>query len=319
MSLMVQVGSDSMLESKRFNEALLAVCAIVYGFSFVVLKDAVDTFPPCFLMACRFSIGAILMLVVIRRKISLLLERSHVRAAILIGVLQWAGFMLQTFGITMTTPGRSAFLTGCYCVLVPFCAWAVGAGRPRGRAVVSALVCLAGLGLVSLDGAGGSILGDVLTLGGAVFFAFQMVTVAREGSRCDVWVLTCWQLIVMAVLSIASMVVLGQWPDPASFDAGSIATLAFLGVVCSFAYFALMNKGLTRVEPSVGALLSSLESPAGVAFSVALTGELLTQTMVAGFVLIGVAVVISQTGGDADNGPGEGTGEGSAQDRQPNR
>ena len=57
-------------------------------------------------------------------------------------------YYTQTVGITDTTPGKNAFLTAVYCVLVPFLFWAVDKARPDKFNIIAAVLCIAGIGLV---------------------------------------------------------------------------------------------------------------------------------------------------------------------------
>ena len=85
-------------------------------------------------------------------------------------------------------------------------------------------------------------------------------------------------------------------PAAELFTPSNVASLAFLAVVCSFGCLALLNYGLTKVDPAEGSLLSSLESPSGVAFSVAFGYESLTPKLLIGFALIFVGIVLSELG-----------------------
>jgi drug/metabolite transporter (DMT)-like permease len=284
------------LDSSGFCKILIIVSALTWGFSFFVMKDATAEFPVFFLLAVRFGLASLVMLVVFGRRVIAHLDRRTIGVGVLLGVLEWAGYAFQTVGLTMTTPGKSAFLTGCYCVMVPFCAWALGLGRPERHNVIAAFVCVAGLGLVALDG--GSLVnsGDLLTLVGAVFYALQMVEVSKHGPDCDVWAITTWQFIVMGVASAVSSAVLETPPPVSVYTPYNVFVLVFLAVVCSCVALAAINHAFTKVDPTAGALLSSLESPFGVAFSVMFAGEVLTGRLVAGFALIFLAIAFSEAG-----------------------
>ncbi len=66
------------------------------------------------------------------------------------GLTYWGTMISQTVGLTMIEPGRSAFLTSAYCVLVPFVSWLLMRQRPAARNIVAAALCLTGVGFVSL-------------------------------------------------------------------------------------------------------------------------------------------------------------------------
>lgn len=274
------------------NKVMLLACAVVWGISFTTMKDVVAQVPTFWLLAIRFTMAAVLCVVVFWRHLRAHLDGTTIRVGLTLGALEWAAYALQTWGLTLTTPGKNAFLTGAYCVMVPFCAWLVGMGRPKRYDLVAAVLCLLGLALVALDNGLPFNLGDVLTLGGAVFFAFQLVEVNREGQRLDVFAITTWQFVLMAVASWA-LTPLEATPAPEVWSASNLWQLGFLGVVCSFMALTVMNFSMARVDPAEGSLLCSVESPSGVAWSVICGHELLTGRLLAGFSLIFLAILIS--------------------------
>ena len=285
-----------MLDAPWFNKLVITACALSWGFSFFVMKDVVAEFPVFWLLLIRFGLASLLMLAVFWRRVRASLNADVLRTGAVLGVFYGLGYVFQTFGLVYTTPGKNAFLTGVYCVLVPFCAWVLGRGRPRRVSVLAAFVCLAGMGLVVLDNGFPLNVGDLLTLVGSVFYALEMVIVATEGRDKDVWALTFWQFLTIALIVGVGAAITEVPPSVALFTPANVGSLAFLVVVCSFATLAGLNYALTKVDPTSGALLSSLESPSGVAFSVAFGYELLTPRLFAGFALIFSAIVCSEAG-----------------------
>jgi hypothetical protein len=72
-----------------------------------------------------------------------------------------------------TTPGKNAFLTVVYCIIVPFLYWGIAKAAPDRYNLVAAAVCLPGIGFVSLNGGFSMSAGDLLTLLGG-FFLFEI-------------------------------------------------------------------------------------------------------------------------------------------------
>ncbi len=288
--------SRRLLDADWFNKLLIVSCALAWGFSFFLMKDVTAEFPVFWLLFVRFGIASLLMLAVFWCRIRAHVTGPVIRTGIVLGVFYGLGYVFQTFGIVFTTPGKNAFLTGIYCVLVPFCAWAMGKGAPRRTSVIAALASLAGMGLVVLDNGLPLNAGDLLTLVGAVFFALEMVVVASEGRDKDVWALTFWQFVTITAIVGAGTLALERPPEPELFTPDNVGSLVFLAVICSFAALAVLNYAFTKVDPSAGSLLSSLESPSGVAFSVAFGYEGLTPRLLFGFALIFCGIVFSEAG-----------------------
>ena len=289
-------GMRGLLASPGFNKLLIVACALAWGFSFFVMKDVTAQFPVFWLLLVRFGVSSVVMLAVFWHRIRENLSVPVVRTGVLLGAFYGVAYVLQTYGIVYTTPGKNAFLTGVYCVLVPLCSWLLGHGAPRRMSVIAALVSLVGAGLVVLDNGLPLNVGDALTLAGSVFYALEMVVVAHEGRGRDVWALTFWQFVTIAAIVGVGHALVEAAPAAEAFTAGNVCALAFLAIVCSFGCLAVLNYALTKVDPTSGSLLSSLESPSGVAFSVAFGYETLTPRLLAGFVLIFAGIVLSEAG-----------------------
>ena len=279
---------------------MLLAATIIWGFAFVVMKDAVDVLPPAQLIGVRFFLTGLLMAAVFHRSLAGTLNGPCLKAGLVLAAVTFLAFWVQTVGLADTTPGKNAFLTGVYCVLVPLCAWLLGHGAPRRMSVIAALVSLVGAGLVVLDNGLPLNVGDALTLAGSVFYALEMVIVAHEGRGRDVWALTFWQFLTITAIVGVGHVLVEAPPAAEAFTPGNVCALAFLALVCSFGCLAVLNYALTKVDPTSGALLSSLESPSGVAFSVAFGYETLTPRLLAGFVLIFAGIVLSEVGTKGD-------------------
>lgn len=260
------------------------------------MKDVVAQFSVFWLLLIRFGCASLIMLLVFHRRIVAQLNVRTLRTGALLGVLYGLAYVFQTFGIVYTTPGKNAFLTGVYCVLMPFFTWLLGRGKPRRMSVVAAVITLAGMGFVVLDKGFPLNSGDVLTLIGALLYALEMVVVSGEGRTQDVWALTFWQFVTMSLIMAVGAGVLEYPPSATVFTLGTIVSLVFLVVICSFATLAILNYALTHVNPSEGALLSSLESPSGAAFSVVFGYEILTPKLLVGFILIFCGIVCSEVG-----------------------
>ena len=177
--------------SPLFWKLMLVAMALMWGFSFCMMKDVLDALPPFLLLACRFLIAAAIMLVLFFRCIRAHLNRTYIIAGILMGGSLWAAYVLQTVGLVDTTAGKNAFLTGTYCVLVPFIGHAVMGEKLTRYNLGAAFLCLVGIAFVALDSfTVGE--GDLLTLAGAVFFAIESVVAAKFGRDLDVNAITCW-------------------------------------------------------------------------------------------------------------------------------
>ena len=281
-------------------KALVVVATAIWGFSFVVMKDVIAVVPPASLLGIRFLIAAVILFVVLFRRVCRHLSWRLLGAGAVLGVLDFMGFWTQTLGLVYTTPGINAFLTATYCVIVPFAWWVVGKKRPQLCNVFAAVVAIGGIWLVSVGGSGETLsfgLGEGLTLVCAFFFAVHIVFVSRFALHHDVLVLTVVQFVVEGSLGIIVGATTETMPALSQIPPEIFAQILFLAVFASVVAFGIQNVALAYVPPAQAALLLSLESVFGVGFSILLYGEVMTVRLVAGFALIFGAVLINEVVG----------------------
>ncbi|MGI6230415.1 MAG: DMT family transporter [Tractidigestivibacter sp.] len=274
-------------------------CAIIWGGSFVIIKGSLDVAPACWLMTVRFLIATVVMCIIFRKRLRENFDGSHLLSGALIGILYGAGFSVQNVGLTYTTPGRNAFLTATYCVLVPFANWAISRKRPGPTSVVAAFLCIVGIAFISLgDDLRPSLgLGEWLSLLSSVFFSIQIVFVDRFARAHDMITLSIVQLAFMSLTCWAFSLALGeQAPDLATLGPSFWASLAYLAILSSIVTTLIQNVGQTVVPPAQSALLLSLESVFAVIASVLFMGEQLTVQLVTGFALVFAGVLVSELG-----------------------
>lgn len=266
--------------------------ALIWGSSFFIVKNTVDIFPTNFLLAIRFTIGCLLLCVLFPKKLTQL-NRTCLWQGIVLGLLIFTAYCIQTIGLTDTTPGKNAFLTAAYCILVPFLYWITDKRRPDLYNFSAAFLCLAGIGLVSFDGSFSMRFGDAMTLISALFFAAHIVAGARFGGKSDPILLTILQFGTAAVCSW----ILGFTTEtfPKEIPLNAALGLLYLAVFATTIALLLQNIGLKYADPTSGAILLSLESVFGVLFSMLFYQERLTLRLGAGFLLIFIAVILSET------------------------
>lgn len=309
------MSSLSRIPTWAWKLALLAATAI-WGASYLVSKDLLDTVAPSWLVGVRsLAAGVILGAILAPRLARTLVPKSlstddpalrTLGAGAALGVLDFAAQLSQTAGLDATTPGVSAFLTATYCVIVPFAAWALLRLRPRAAHLAAAAIALAGIWLVSVSSTGEHLSigrGEALTLVAAFFYALHIVCVTSFSAKRDVLVMTVVQFLVEGLLGCvvgaASCSVTGEPSGLAAIDAEMLAQFAFLVLFCAIFCFGIQNLALTRVDPTQASLILSLESVFGVLFSVAFFGEELTARLVVGFALIFCGIVTSELRGNS--------------------
>lgn len=280
--------------SPLFWKLMLVAMALIWGYSFLTMKTVLDTIPTYMLLACRFLPSAAIMFAIFHKRIRAHFNLEYLGIGLLMGCVIWSAYGTQTLGLVDTTPGKNAFLTGTYCILVPFIAFILFRERITKWHISAAVLCLVGVGFVALDDFSIG-RGDLLTLVGAGFFALDMAVVGHVGRTRDVSVLTFWMFLFVGTFSLITTTFFEPAVPAAMWTPGTIGQLAFLAVMCTTVGLLLQNQALSHVPPATGSLLLSLESPFGVLFSVLVAGEVLTGKLILGFALIFLSIVLSET------------------------
>ena len=275
--------------SPFFWKVLLLSVAVIWGYSFTTMKDALDTIPVFELVYVRFLPASLVMFAIFHKRIIAHINARNLIVGLGMGALMWGAYGLQTIGLAQTTAGKSAFLTGTYCILVPFASYVLSGEKLTRYNLGAALLCLVALDSVEFNA------GDVITLGGAIFFAIQMAVTAKYGRKMDINVITFWMFVGNGVLSLISSLLFETQAPLSVWTPNFICVMAFLSVGCTCVALLIQNVGLAHVPASTGSLLLSMESPSGVLFSVLLMGEALTSRLLAGFVLIFLSIILSET------------------------
>lgn len=278
-----------------FYKLLIVVATIIWGASFVFMKDVVGVMEPAWLIGVRFTLTALILTAVLWRHVRRALTKRDLALGAVLGAANFLAFWVQTIGLAYTTPGKNAFLTAVYCVIVPFVYWVVAARRPNRYNLLAAAMGVAGIGCVSLGAESLSMgFGDAMSLLCALFFALHIVLVGRFASGHDVLALTVYQFWMGGLCGLAVGAVSEPWPDLAAITPDFLANLAYLVVLASCVALVIQNVALAHVPPTQASLLLSLESVFGAVFSVLLYGEALTPRLLLGFVLIFGAILVSE-------------------------
>ena len=273
---------------------MLFAAAIIWGTSFFIMKNALDVIPVFFLLAIRFTAGAVLLGLIAWKRWKNVTPDYLWRGAVMGGFL-FLAYSVQTFGLSLTTPSKNAFLTAVYCVLVPFLTWAVVKKRPDRFNIIAAVLCVTGVGLVSLNEQLSINAGDLLTLLCAVFYASHIVAVEKVSPGKDITLLTVFQFAFTALYAWIGGLLTEQFPGQALLDPAVYLPLAYLCVMATTVALLFQNVGQVWSDPASASVILSLELVFGVLFSVIFYGDPVTPRLLAGFVLIFVAVVCSET------------------------
>ena len=308
---------DASRKRQLTADAALLLVTLIWGSTFVMVKDAVANFPVFSFLALRFAFAALVLLpfVVLRqrsaranvleseatpplRSSAPLLRVKRTAAPLLIGVALLAGYSFQTAGLHLTTPAKAGFITGLSVVIVPLAA-ALLLRQPPGRnAWVGVGLALAGLALLSLTAAMTIEPGDLLVLGCAVAFAAHILLTGYFSPRYDPLWLTLGQITTVAILSGVAALLVGSPSGPAAFTRGLTGQVlfaaAFTGILATSFAFGVQTIAQRFTTSTHTALIFAAEPVFAGLFSFLLIGEVLGPRQLVGCGLILAGMVVAE-------------------------
>jgi drug/metabolite transporter (DMT)-like permease len=272
-----------MLSRQLKADLALLLVALIWGTTFVIVKDELGRIGPMALIALRFAFAFVAMVAVTRGSL-LRMGRHQLFAGLVIGVFLFGGFALQTVGLAYTTASKAAFITGLCVVMAPLFARVLLGHRSSPQVLLGVALATLGLGLLSLTESLTLSTGDLLILGCAACFALHIVAISRFAPSMDAMALTTVQIGFVAVGGLVAMALLE--PAPALPEPRTFAAAAFLGIVATAFAFAVQNRVQVFTTPTHTGLMFSLEPVFAAMFAYMLIGERLTEQQLIGCALM---------------------------------
>lgn len=282
--------------SRRRSPALIATVALVgvtaiWGSTFVVVARAIEQMPAVTFLAWRFGIATLVLLALRPRSLRLLDRRDLVRG-LWLGLALGLGYILQTLGLYTTPVTVSGFITGMFLVFTPLVAWFLLREPIPASAWWAVGIATVGLAVMSLNGFSMGI-GELLTLGGALAFAVQIVGLSAWSTPAKAYPLAIVQLGVTAVMCLLGST-LESGPKVPPTQEVWIALL-FLALAATALSFVVQSWAQSHLPPTTAAVVLTLEPVfAGVAGF--LVGEDITTRMIIGGALVLVAMYVVELG-----------------------
>ena len=291
-------NTDQKKSSRFIGEAALLVMTIIWGATFVIVKEAINDISSMLFVATRFGIaGLILLAVLYFKKQKTMLD--EVRAGLFLGLLLFLGFFTQTIGLKYTSATKSGFLTGTLVVMVPLFQTIIEKKFPSKGAQLGTVLVF--FGIIFLSSSANSLqyffseigtnfgIGEQLTLACAVFFALHVVYIDIYTAKFNFWILLTTQIITVSILSLlTSFLLAGLSIEPIRIN---FSSYLIFGIIYTSIFATLITMGLqTRfqkvVSPTKAGIIYSFEPIFAALFAFFLLSEKITNFSLLGCGLI---------------------------------
>ncbi len=272
----------------------ILLATIIWGFSFVVVKDALNVIPPVYMVGMRYSLAAVFLAIVFWKKLKLI-NRKYLISGAALGFFLAVGTILQNFALVTVDAGVCAFLTAVYVVLAPFLAWIFFKKRPNKQCLIAVVFAIIGIGCLSLTSEFRIGFGELLTLICGVFFALHIVCADHFTEKQDPILLSVLQMVFAGIFGW----IIAPFYD-GKLDVSILAgkdfwvAILYMGILGSAICFMLQVVSQKHLSVTTAAILLTMESVFGTIFSVIILQEVLGPRKILGFALMFVAALVSQ-------------------------
>lgn len=270
-----------------FYTLLLVAVTAVWGWTFVVVQDAIVLYGVLPFLAVRFSLAAVALAPIYGRR----LNRRSLLVGGGIGVVLAAGYLFQTTGLLYTTPTNSGLITGLFVVFAPLADRLLFGASASRQVVVAVVLSLLGMVLLAGGGPDGVNLGDFLTLFCAVALGLHIALLSRYAAGHDAGALTLAQILAMAILFLV------VWPFFAevSFPPLEVwVALLVTGLLASAGAFLVQTTVQQRIPAARTAIILTMEPVFAAVFGFWLAGDRLVAVQILGAALILSALVVGE-------------------------
>jgi len=273
------------------SDLSLLLVAAMWGGGFSFTKNILQYLTPLYYLAARFLLAALVLAIIFYPKVRRA-TKQDIKNSLVVGVFLTIAFVSQTVGLLFTTPGKQAFITSAYVVMVPFISYLVSRQLPARKEVLGAFLCMIGLALLSLTRDMQVNLGDVLTFVSAIGFAGHIVSIGVFATRVDTVVMNVYQFILAGFICLLMAFVMEPMPAEIAFPA--VYSLAYLVLFSSIGAFMIQVTAQKYTYPTHAGIILSMEAVFGAFFAYLFWQEVFTTPMIIGCVIILVAILVTE-------------------------
>jgi drug/metabolite transporter (DMT)-like permease len=285
-----------------FGELILLAASIIWGTAFIFQSVANDVMQPYTFVTTRSLIATFVMglFILIRSKVnpnkhlSKLGKPQGYTLAVLSGLALSIAMILQQVGLLGTTSGKAGFLTALYILFVPLLGFLIKK-KPTLIVWIGLLGAIFGFYFLSLSGETGFYINlyDMLILGCAFAYAFQIFFIDQIQNRLDSLMFSFVQFAVATVITTIPMLVVEGIDLSYLQSPTAIYALLYVGVVSSCIAYTFQIIGQKRVKSApVATLIMSLEAVFALIAGMIFLQETITPSQSLGMVLILGSIVL---------------------------
>lgn len=271
--------------------ASVFLSAVFGGAGFVFMKNALVVFPSPWFVFWRFFLSVVVLFPFLAaglRKAS----RQTLKDGVFVGILFFTATLVQLQGIARTDAGRSAFINSTAVVIIPILQAFIVRRMPSWKVICGCLLCLCGVGFLTLQRTTGHVDGNAefLVFAGTCIFSYQSITFRRFAQRGNPNILTFIQFTTISLLALPIAL---TFPHPVVVGSGGWSGILYAAIMMNIAMVMVSNNALRYISPTSLAVIGSMQAVYGALFGALMLSEPITWQLVLSGSIILSGILIS--------------------------
>ncbi|MFQ9984451.1 MAG: DMT family transporter [Lachnospiraceae bacterium] len=268
---------------------MLILAAVVWGGSFVVVKDSLNYVTPMWQLVLRLAVASAAGVVVFLTQLQHICKK-YIGQGVILGILFALALIFQNFGADLSTASKCAFLTVSYVAFIPIIGVVFLKKHLTIKKILTVVVCMTGVGCITLNEKLSMDIGDLLLLATGFCYALHILWIDHCSESDGVIVIHIIQ--IWTALIIALCMAMIAEPFCISYEKSFVMSMMYCGIFEVLLGFFLQFKGQQKTSPSLAGIILSSECVFAGLFGFIFQGDKFSLKMMIGCALIFASAVI---------------------------
>ena len=279
------------MTQKRLAQLSMVIITIIWGVTFVMVKEALNDAPPYMFASLRFGLAFFIGLIYLNKSI-INITHLEMTGGLVCGLCLFAGYAFQNYGLMQTTPSKSAFITSVSVILVPIILSVFKVKKIDFKIWISVFLATVGL-YILLNPSGGQInIGDILTFGCALSFAIHIIIQDRYNKDRIINFFVIQSLVASILSLLGSLIV--EDISKIVFSREAISAILITGIFGTTFALLVMIWAQKILSASETAIIIAMEPVFAALFSVYFGYEILGLLSYLGAAIVVLSIIFCE-------------------------
>lgn len=273
----------------------IILISVIWGSSFIIIKQAIETFEPITFIFLRFLVASVFMAILtipFRKHYN----KQSIKDGAIMGFVLFLIFLFQTIALKLSTATEVGFLTGLYVLFVPILSTFFLKKSPHFFSWIGVALSAVGMIMITFQGELHLSTGQLFGIINAFFIGIHILMIDVMSRKHNVIVLTAMQIFVTCLFSGLYAFFFESSPLSMALEPSIAYPIIYTGVVATVLCFFLQTSMQKYTTPTKAAIMFTLEPISSAIFGFYIGHEIMTKNQYLGAALIIFAIVVAEAG-----------------------